>query len=198
MPLYPAARIQGREDDEEARLAGVGDPKLLPVEQVVVAALFCPHLQREGIGTGAGFAQRVRTDGVGREPGKKELLLLRRGPTQQGIDAKRVLHVDQDAHRRVDGGDLFHGKNGLEKGSSGTAVLDGDFDAHQAEVEELRNQLGVKVLLFVHGTDQGRDILLRKLADGGAKELFIFRKQGERGSGLRSKNRICHGNKAIR
>jgi hypothetical protein len=61
----------------------------------------------------------------------------------------------------------------------------------------LRNQLRVKVLLFVHGTDQGRDILLRKLADGGAKELFIFRKQGEWGSGLRSKNRICHGNKAI-
>ncbi len=124
--------------------------------------------------------------------------MLRCGPTQQGIDAKRVLYVDQHAHRWVDGGDLFHGKNGLEKGSSGTTVLDGDFDAHQAEIEELRNQLGVKVLLFVHGADQGRDIFLRKLADGGAKELFIFRKQGERGSGLRCKNRICHGNKAIR
>ncbi len=122
--------------------------------------------------------------------------MLRRGPTQQGVDAKRVLYVDQNADRWVDGGDLFHGKDGLEKGSSGTTVLDGDFDAHQAEIEELRNQLGVKVLLFVHGADQGRDIFLRKLADGRAKELFIFRKQGERRGGLRCKNRICHGNKA--
>ena len=106
--------------------------------------------------------------------------MLGRGPTQQGIDAKRVLHVDQNADRWVDRGDLFHGKNGLEKGSPGTTVLDGDFDAHQAEIEELRNQLGVKVLLLVHGANQGRDIFLGKLADGGAKELFVFRKQGER------------------
>ncbi len=74
----------------------------------------------------------------------------------------------------------------------------GNLDAHQAEIEELRNQLGVKVLLLVHGANQGRDIFLRKLADGRAKELFIFRKQGERGSGLRRKNGICHGNTAIR
>jgi hypothetical protein len=58
----------------------------------------------------------------------------------------------------------------------------------------LRNQLRVKMLLLVHGTNQGRDIFLRKLADGGAKKLFIFRKQSERRSGLRCKNRICHGN----
>jgi hypothetical protein len=164
----------------------------------VVASLFCPHLQREGIRARAGLAQCVGADSVGREPGKKKLLLLRRGPTQQGIDAKRILHVDQHAHGWVDGGDLFHSKNGLEEGSSGPTVLDGNLDAHQAEIEELRNQLGVKVLLFVHGANQGRDIFLRKLANSGTKELFIFRKQGEGGSGLRCKNGICHGNKAIR
>jgi hypothetical protein len=106
------------------------------------------------------------------------------------------LHVDQDADRWVDGRDLFDGENGLEKGSRGATVFDGDFDAHQAEVEELRNQLGMEVLLLVHGADQRRDIILRKLADGRAKQLFIFRKQGEGRSGLRCKNRICHGNKA--
>ena len=123
------------------------------------------------------------------------LLLLRRGPTQQGIDAKRVLHVDQHAHRRIDCGDLFHGQDGLEKSSPGAPVFDGDFNAHQAKIEELRNQLRVKVLLLIHGTDHGSDIFLGKLAHGCAKELFVFRKQGERRSGLRSENGICHGNK---
>ena len=119
--------------------------------------------------------------------------MLRRGPTQQGIDAKRVLHVDQNAHRWIDCGDLFHGKNGLEKSSPGTTVFDGDLNAHETEIEELRNQLGVKVLLLVHGTNQGSDIFLGKLANGCAKELFVFRKQGERRSGLRSKNGIATG-----
>ena len=123
---------------------GVGDPELLAVEEVVVASLLGAGLQSEGVGAGGGLAERVGADGVGREPGKKELLLLRRGPAQQGVDAERVLHVDEDADRGVDGGDLFDGEDGLEEGSAGAAVLVGDFDAHQAEVEELRNELGVK------------------------------------------------------
>jgi hypothetical protein len=52
----------------------------------------------------------------------------------------------------------------------------------------------MNVLLLIHGTNQGRDVFLGKLADGCAKELFIFRKQGERGGGLRSENGISHGN----
>ena len=84
-----------------------------------------------------------------------------------------------------------------ETGRPAHELLENALTGYFAEVEELRNQLGVKVLLLIHGANQGRDILLRKLADGGAKELFIFRKQGEWGNGLRSKNRICHGNKAI-
>jgi len=119
--------------------------------------------------------------------------LLGRAPSQQRIDAQRVLHVDENAYRRVDRGDLFHGQNGFEKSSPGATIFDRDFNAHQAEIEELRNQLRVKVLLLVHGANQGSDIFLGKLADGCTKELFVFRKQGERRSGLRCKNGICHG-----
>ena len=39
MPLCRERGIVGREDDVEARVAGVGDPALLPVEHVVVAVL---------------------------------------------------------------------------------------------------------------------------------------------------------------
>jgi len=68
-PFISSARIQGCEDDEEAGLTGIGDKELLPVQQIEVAALFGPHLERERIRTGAGFTQGVRTHGVGREPG---------------------------------------------------------------------------------------------------------------------------------
>jgi hypothetical protein len=32
----------------------------------------------------------------------------------------------------------------------------------------------VKVLLLIHGVNQGSNVLLGKLADGRSKELFVF------------------------
>jgi hypothetical protein len=53
----------------------------------------------------------------------------------------------------------------------------------------------VEVLLLVHGANLGRNIFLSKLADRGTKKLFVFRQQGKRRSGLRSKDGISHANK---
>jgi hypothetical protein len=50
------------------------------------------------------------------------------------------------------------------------------------------------MLLLIHGTDQGRDVFLRELADRLAKELFVFREEGKRRCGERCKHGICHEN----
>ena len=50
---------------------------------------------------------------------------------------ERVLHVDEDADRRVDARELLDGEDGVEEGAAGAAVGLGDLDAHDAEVEQL-------------------------------------------------------------
>jgi len=105
------------------------------------------------------------------------------------------LYIDQHTYGGIDGRDLFDGENRLEKGPSRTTVFDGNLNAHQTEVKQLRNQLRVEVLLLVHGANLGRNIFLSKLAHRGTKELFFFRQQGKGRSGLRSKNGISHANK---
>ncbi len=50
----------------------------------------------------------------------------------------------------------------------------GDLDAHEAELEELREECGVHLLGFVHLADEGGDLCLSELADGVAKEAFVF------------------------
>ena len=51
--------IDGGEEDEDAGFLAVGDPELAAVENVVAALEFRAGLQRECVGAGAGFAERV-------------------------------------------------------------------------------------------------------------------------------------------
>src|SRR5690606_13217335 len=50
--------IRVREDDEHLRLRTVRDPQLPPVETPAVGSLRRARLQRERIGSGAGFGKR--------------------------------------------------------------------------------------------------------------------------------------------
>ena len=63
--------VEGREDDEHASFAGVGDPQLLAVEDVAVGAFFGPGLQGEGVGAGGGLAERVGADEIVGQAGRK-------------------------------------------------------------------------------------------------------------------------------
>ena len=60
------------------------------------------------------------------------------------------------------------------------AVFFGDFDAHQAQLEELADDVFAEDAGFVHLADVGADLLARELAHGGLKELLFFRQRGER------------------
>ena len=58
---------------------------------------------------------------------------------------ERVLDVDEDAARRVDVRELLDGENGVEERRPGAAVLLGDLDPHQAELEEALDQVAVDI-----------------------------------------------------
>ena len=109
------------------------------------------------------------------------MLLLGFGaPAEEGVDGEGVLDVDEDADGGVDGGDLFDGEDGAEEGAADAAVLVGDFDAHEAEVEELGDDGGAHLLGFVHLADERCDLVAGELADRLLEELLFGGEGGER------------------
>ena len=69
---------------------------------------------------------------------------------------------------------------GLEEVAALPAVFLGDFDAHQAHLEELADDVFAEHAGFVHLADMGADFLARELAHGGLEELLVFAQRGQR------------------
>ncbi len=146
--------------------------------------------KREGIGAGAGLAQRVRADRVLAHARQVALLLLLRRPTQQGIVDQRVLHIDDNSRRGIDTRQLLHRQDGLEERACSAAVLLGHLDAHQAQLEELVDQRVLEHALLVHLLYVRTHALVGELADSVAKQHFIF---GERDQRSGSRCECLHG-----
>jgi hypothetical protein len=91
-----------------------------------------------------------------------------------------VLHVDQYRHRRVDASQLLDRHDRHEEGRPRAAVLVGDLDAHQPELEAGVDQLARDLRLLVHPADERPDPLLREVAHDGAEILFVRVEVGER------------------
>ena len=167
-------RIDRGQQDEHSRFLAVGDPQLLAVEDILVALQLRAGLQREGVGPRTGFAQRVGAHGVAAHARQVALLLLFGAPAQQSVVDQRVLHVHDNPGGRIDARKFLHREDGLEEGAAAAAVLLGDFDAHQTQLKELFNELGLEDTLLVHLLDVGPDALVGELADGVAEKYFVF------------------------
>ena len=182
--LVAGRGIDRGEQHEESSFLAIGDPQLAAVEDVVAALERGPGLQGEGVGSGTGFAEGVGAAGVGGHARQVALLLLLVAPAQQGVVDQRVLHVHDDAGGGVHPRHLLDRQDRLEKLAAAAAILLGNLDAHQAELEELVNQVLVEDALFVHLLDQRPDFLVGKLADVVAKHDFVFG-EGRQGRGRR-------------
>ena len=106
------------------------------------------------------------------------MLLLCGAPAEERVDAEGVLDVDHHADGGVGLGEGFDGQDGVEEGSAGAAVLLGDFNAHEAEVEELFDEAGVHVGGIVHVADKRGDSVAGEVADGSLEEAFLFGEMG--------------------
>ena len=82
--------------------------------------------------------------------GRYFALLFRRRPAQERVVADGVLHVDDHARRGIDRRELLHRQHALEEGAALPAVLLGDFDAHQAHLEELPDDVLAEDAGLVH------------------------------------------------
>ena len=149
-------------------------------------------LQGEGVGAGTGFAERVGADGLGGHLRQVVLLLVFRAPAQQGVVDQRVLHVDDDAGRCVHAGEFFDGEDCFEELGAASAVLLGDFDAHQAELKEIVDEIFFEDGLLVHLLHQGTNLFVGELADVVAEEDFVFGEGGERSGNGGLQDRFRH------
>ena len=178
--LVSGRRIDRRQQDEDAGFLGVGDPQLLAVQDVLIALQLRASLQRERVGAGVGLAQRIGSHRVSAHPRQVALLLLVGGPAHQRVVHQRVLHIDDHAHRGIDARQLLHRKDGFEECSAAAAVLLRDLDAHQSQFEEVLDQRRLEDALLVHFLNVRSDGFVGKLANGVAKQGFVFGQRDQR------------------
>src|ERR1017187_6873200 len=179
--LVAGGRIDGGEHDEDSRLLAVGYPQLLAVEDILVALQLRLGLQREGIRTGTGFAQRIGANSVAAQARQIALLLLFRGPAQESVVDQRILHIHDNSGGRIDAGKSLHREDRFEESTAPSAVLLGNFNAHQTKLKELFDELVLEDTLLVHLLDVGPDAFIRELADRVAEQYFVFGKRNQGG-----------------
>src|SRR5205807_1771182 len=102
-----------------------------------------------------------------------------------------VLHVDNDPGRGVGAGKFLDREDGFEEFTAATTILLGNLNSHQAQVEELLNQILVENALLVHFLGERTNALFGELADVIAKQDFVFSERSQRG-------RISDGNNGFR
>ena len=164
------------EDDEEVGFVGVRDPELAAGQQPVVAVPDGSRRQRERVAARAGFGQGVRADDSGRQlrqvAGFCTLSLPHRS---RRVDDERVLNVDEHANGGIDARQCLDRQHGMKEARAGAAERLGDLDAHDAEVEELVDQVRGIARLFVHLPDEGADLAVGELVHAVAEQSFIVR-----------------------
>ncbi len=68
----------------------------------------------------------------------------------------------------------------MEEARAGAAVRLGDLDAHDAQAEQVVDEVAGHLRVLVHLPDQRANALIGEFEDAVAKELFVFREDGER------------------
>ena len=180
--------IEGGKNNEETGFARIGDPELAAIEAVAGAGEFGAGLEREGIGAGAGFRERVGAHCVRGQARQPLVFLGVGGPAAQRVIHQRVVHVDEDGNCRIDGGDGLNGEYSVKEAARRAAHGLRDLDAHDAQLKELLNEAGSELLLVVHGAHQRRNCLFGEAADAGCEQRFFFRE-------LRKRRRVGVGQK---
>ena len=108
------------------------------------------------------------------------LLLISGSPAQERVIDQRVLNIDDDARGSINAGEFFHGQDGFKELGSAAAILFGDFDSHQAELEEFMDKTFFEDGFFIHLFNQRTNFVVSELADVVAKKNFIFGESGQR------------------
>jgi hypothetical protein len=80
-------------------------------------------------------------------------------------------------------GELFDDEDGGEEGRAGAAVLVGDLDTHDSELEEGGDELFGHGRIAVHVVDERADLFNREVAHALLEHLLVFGQDGQRRAG---------------
>ena len=169
-----AVGVGNREHGVELRLAGVGDPRLLAVEEVVVAVLGRPGAHGGGVRTGLALGQAVGEHRLAARHGRQVLALdLLAAPEDDRHRAELVDGRDERgraAHPR----DLLDDDAGRERVGPHTVVLLGDVRRVEVGGDEGVERLAREPALLVDLGGVGGDLALADRANGLAQRLVVL------------------------
>ncbi len=138
--------LRGQRGDGDHRRhlgAGVGDERLGPVDDPLVALAPRGGLDGAGIRPTVGLGQAKGCQGAAaQQVGEPPRLLLVGAEFKDRIDAEADRRLEGDPHRLVDASDLLDGHAQRCEVAAGTTVLDGERQAHEPEAAHLADDIG--------------------------------------------------------
>jgi hypothetical protein len=108
------------------------------------------------------------------------LLQLVAAPAHQRVDHQGVLHVDQDADRRIDLRQRLDRQHGVEEARTGAAEGLRDLDRHHAEIEQAIDEGARDAGVLVHLAHQRPNLTIGECEHAVLEQPFVL---GERGQG---------------
>ena len=152
----------------------VGDPQLAAVQHILVALLVRAQPHRDHVRPGAGLGHRQRADMLaGDQSGQVALLLLRRAPAMDLVDAEVGVGAVGQADRGRGAADLLHRDAMGEIAHVGAAVLLLDRDAMKPQFAHGRPQVDRELVLLIDLRGARRDLLGREAAHGVAQHVDV-------------------------
>ena len=140
-------------DDQDIRVGTVGDPHLVAVEKIVLAARLRPQPHADHVRARAGLRHRQRADVLARNQLRQVFFSLRiAAVAPQLIDAEVGVGAVREAHRGRGAADFLHRHDVREIAHVRAAEFFLDRDPEQAQVAEFPPQVRRKL---VAGVDLG-------------------------------------------
>mmetsp|Transcript_2919 Transcript_2919/g.7629 ORF Transcript_2919/g.7629 Transcript_2919/m.7629 type:complete len:285 (+) Transcript_2919:532-1386(+) len=185
-------KVDGREDDEELRLCGVGNPHFGAVEDVLAAVRgrLRGGAQRERVASARRLAETKRRDPALGHAGQPALLLLVGRVPAHGLTGERVVNIDDDGDRRIMRRDGLHGEHGARKAEPRRVLVEAlrRLDGHDARGKQRRQKFGRENAGAVGLQRGGAHVLGAELVDGVDEHCLIL---GESGGGAGFGMRGC-------
>jgi hypothetical protein len=174
MPFLPAALSVTAKDDRHLGVLAGGDELLDAVEDEIVAVAVGAGGDRCRVGAGMRLGQAEATEHLAtRQRLQPVLLLLVAAVLHRDAAGQRVLHADDRRRGAVTGSDLLEDEHQRHVVHAGAAPFLGDDHAERAEFAELAQRLGRKGVMAVPLGSEGRQPLLREVAQRVA-DHFLF------------------------
>jgi hypothetical protein len=155
---------------------GVGDPHLLAVELPVVAAVGGRGSHAGDVGAGVGLGHGEKAHGLGTDPARNESFFLLLGAELVDRDCgAQVLHVEGQAPRAADLGDLFREDDGFEKAEAVAAVFLRQGAAEEALLGHLLDHFGAEPVIRFVVLEGRQDLLGGEVLRHVLHHLLFFR-----------------------